>query len=64
MLHGSSLAFPSHALRYGVRTMSGSMGGVNVEAYTAFVRNAATAAAIQGAVRYIAPCLTIENGAI
>ena len=30
-LHGSLLASPSHVLRYGFRTMSGSTGGVSVD---------------------------------
>ena len=45
--HGFSLASPSQVLRYGLRTMSGSTGGVKVEAYkpaSATVHSAASKA--------------------
>ena len=32
--HGSLLASPSHVLRYGFRTMSGSTGGVSVDEWS------------------------------
>jgi hypothetical protein len=32
LLHGSSLALPNHALRYGFLTINGSTGGVKVDA--------------------------------
>jgi hypothetical protein len=42
LLQGSSLAFCSHVLRYGFRTMRGSTGGWRVEAAATLARSAAT----------------------
>jgi hypothetical protein len=44
--HGSSLAFPSHVLRYGLRTMSGRTGGVRDEASATPARSAVEAVAM------------------
>jgi hypothetical protein len=43
LLHGSSRAFWSHVLRYGLRTMRGRTGGLSVEAPTALARSAVRA---------------------
>lgn len=41
-LHGSSRALASHVDRYGLRTISGRMGGASVEAFVEASRPAAT----------------------
>ena len=43
LLHGTSLALPSHVERYGFRTISGSTGGVSMDASVKLSRLAATA---------------------
>jgi hypothetical protein len=48
--HGSSLAFPSHADRYGFLTINGSTGGVKREALTQEARKSAVAAAMKDRV--------------
>jgi hypothetical protein len=48
--HGLSLAFPSHVLRYGFRTIKGSTGGVNREHSATAARraNAETGRMVKG----------------
>lgn len=41
LLHGSSLAFCSHVLRYGFRTINGRTGGVREEAPATLASSAA-----------------------
>lgn len=43
LVHGASRASPSQALRYGLRTMSGSTGGFRTDASTAFASSAEAA---------------------
>lgn len=53
LLHGSSLALFNQVLMYGVRTVSGSTGGVSDEAAAIPVSTAAVAAYAAARVRIV-----------
>lgn len=53
--HGSSLALPSHVLRYGLRTINGSTGGDREDAV-------ATVAALTSSAAETATCMVGEYG--